>query len=51
VLGTFRYGVARDLTGVAITMGNMSVGSLANIFPDEASAREAIRQLRAGRNQ
>jgi hypothetical protein len=47
VLGTFRYGIERDLTGVAVAMGNMELAAEANIFPDESSARLAIR--RAGR--
>jgi hypothetical protein len=47
VLGTFRYEVGGDLTGVTITMGNMSIGSHANIFPTEASARDAIKAARA----
>jgi hypothetical protein len=47
VLGTFRYDVGTDLTGVTITMGNMSVGTHANIYPDEASARAAIDAARA----
>ena len=46
VLRTFRYGVEGDLTGVTVAIGNMEIASEANIFPDEASAREAIRRLR-----
>jgi hypothetical protein len=47
VLGTFRYGVGQDLTGVAVAMGNMGISVHANIHEDEASARVAIRQARA----
>jgi hypothetical protein len=47
VLGTFRYGIAPDLTGVAVSMGNMKLASQANIFPDEAAARAAIEKHRA----
>jgi hypothetical protein len=49
VLGTFRYGIERDLTGVAVAMGNMEVAARANIFPDETSARAAIHRARAAR--
>jgi hypothetical protein len=47
VLGTYRYGIGPDLTGVAVAMGNMGLAAQANIFPDEASARAAIRTARA----
>jgi hypothetical protein len=46
VLGTFRYGVPPDFTGVAVAIGNMRLSSRANIFPDEASARAAIRRAK-----
>jgi hypothetical protein len=46
VLGTFRYGVGADLTGVAVTMGNIELAARANIFDDEASARRAILEAR-----
>jgi hypothetical protein len=50
LLGTFRYQVSKDFTGVAVSLGNIRHHAPANIFPDEASAREAIRQakLQAG---
>jgi hypothetical protein len=48
VLGVFRYGIAEGvggtLTGVTVRLANKAE---ANIFPDEAAAREAIRKLRA----
>jgi hypothetical protein len=43
LLGTFRYSVSNDFTGVAVSLGNVRLHAPANIFPDEASAREAIR--------
>ena len=43
VLGTFRYGISADLTGVAVAIGNLTLQAQANIYPDEASARAAIR--------
>jgi hypothetical protein len=49
VLGTFRYGVPPDFTGVAVAIGNMQLSTPANMFPDEASAREAIRRARRGK--
>jgi hypothetical protein len=49
VLGTFRYGVPPDFTGVAVAIGNMQLAAPANIFPDEASARDAIRRARRGK--
>jgi hypothetical protein len=49
VVGTYRYGVKSDLTGVSVALGNMSLALQANIFPDEASARAAIRASRADR--
>ena len=45
--GTFRYGVPGDFTGVAVSLGNMKLQAQANLFPDEATARAAIEQLRA----
>jgi hypothetical protein len=47
VIATYRYGVGSDLTGVTVTLGNMGLHAHANIFPDEASARAAIRKARA----
>jgi hypothetical protein len=48
VRGVFRYGIAPGvggtLTGVTVRLANRTE---ANIFPDEATAREAIRKVRA----
>jgi hypothetical protein len=49
LLGTFRYQVSKDFTGVAVSLGNIRHHAAANIFPDEASARKAIAQLQAER--
>ena len=46
VLGTFRYGIGTDLTGVTVSLGNLGLAAQANIFEDEASARLAIRRAR-----
>jgi len=43
VLGTYRYGLPPSFTGVAVALGNLQLAAPANIFVDEASAREAIR--------
>ena len=43
LLGTYRYGVPPTFTGVAVALGNLQLAAPANIFPDERSAREAIR--------
>jgi hypothetical protein len=43
LLGTYRYGVPPSFTGVAVALGNLRLAAPANIFPDERSAREAIR--------
>jgi hypothetical protein len=43
LLGTYRYGVPASFTGVAVALGNLQLSAPANIFPDEGSAREAIR--------
>lgn len=45
IIATFRYGVSADLTGVAVSMGNLMVSRPANVFLDEASARAAIAAL------
>ena len=47
LLGTFRYGVAPNFTGVTVALGNLKLAVGANIFSDEASAREAIRRKAA----
>ena len=47
LLGTFRYGVAPNFTGVAVALGNLKLAAGANIFPDEEAAREAIRRKAA----
>jgi hypothetical protein len=49
LLGTFRYSVAANFTGVAVALGNLKLAAAPNIFPDEASAREAIRRAKQGR--
>jgi hypothetical protein len=41
--GTYRYGLPPTFTGVAVALGNLQLAAPANIFPDERSAREAIR--------
>jgi hypothetical protein len=43
LLGTYRYGLPPSFTGVAVALGNLKLAAPANIFPDERSAREAIR--------
>jgi hypothetical protein len=43
VRGTYRYGLPPTFTGVAVALGNLQLAAPANIFPDERSAREAIR--------
>jgi hypothetical protein len=43
LLGTYRYGVPASFTGVAIALGNLRLAARANMFPDEQSARSAIR--------
>jgi hypothetical protein len=47
LLGTYRYGVPASFTGVAVALGNLQLAAPAHIFPDERSAREAIRLVRA----
>jgi hypothetical protein len=42
VLATFRYGLPPDLTGVAVSLGNVKLARPVNIFDDEAAARAAI---------
>jgi hypothetical protein len=53
VLGIFRYGMPPDWTGIAVSIGSMRFAAKANIFPNEASAREAIRKAKeaAGRQK
>jgi hypothetical protein len=48
VVATFRYGVPPDFTGVAVAIGNLQLSAPANIFADEASARDAIRRAKQG---
>ena len=43
LLGTYRYGLPGDFTGVAVSLGNMQLQAHANLYDDEASARAAIR--------
>lgn len=45
--GVYRYGVAKDFTGVAVSLGNLKAADKANLFPDEHSARAAIKKARA----
>ncbi len=49
LLGTYRYGVPPTFTGVTVALGNLQLGAPANMFDDERSAREAIRQEQAKR--
>lgn len=42
IIATFRYAVSADLTGVAVTMGNLTLSRPANVFSTEADARAAI---------
>jgi hypothetical protein len=44
LLGTYRYGVPPTFTGVTVALGNLQLGTPANIFDDERSARDAIRR-------
>jgi hypothetical protein len=46
LLGTFRYNVPASFTGVTVALGNLRLATRANIFPDERSAREAIRHAK-----
>jgi hypothetical protein len=46
LLGTYRYGLPPSFTGVAVALGNLQLGAPANLFPDEPSAREAIREAK-----
>ena len=50
LLGTYRYGVPPTFTGVAVALGNLQLAAPANIFPDERSAREAIRAAKENRS-
>jgi hypothetical protein len=42
LLGTFRYGIPADFTGVAVSLGNLRLQAPANLFENEAAARAAI---------
>jgi hypothetical protein len=42
IIATFRYAVSADLTGVAVSMGNLSLSRPANVYATEADARAAI---------
>lgn len=42
LIATFRYGISPDLTGVAVSMGNLTLSRPANVFATEAEARAAI---------
>lgn len=48
LLGTYRYNVPASFTGVTVALGNLKLAAPANIFPDEHTAREAIRLAREG---
>ncbi len=48
LIGAFRYNVASDFTDTAIALGNLKLRAPANIFPDEAAARDALRRAREG---
>jgi len=49
-LGTFRYGLAANFSGVTVALGNMRIAAPPNIFPDEATARAAIAKAKEGTN-
>jgi hypothetical protein len=49
LLGTFRYGIPADFTGIAVSLGHLKLEAPANLFPDEVSARAAIDEARAQR--
>lgn len=48
VLGVFRYGISASLNGsfttMTVRMGNMKNSMASNLYPDETSARAAIRK-------
>jgi hypothetical protein len=46
LLGTYRYDVPASFTGVTVALGNLRLATKSNIFPDERSARDAIRQAK-----
>jgi hypothetical protein len=48
LLGTFRYGVPGDFTGVAVSLGNMQLKARANLYEDERAARAAIEAAKRG---
>lgn len=48
LLGTYRYSVPGDFTGVAVSLGNLQLKSRANMFENESAAREAIDRARRG---
>jgi hypothetical protein len=47
VIATYRYAMPANYTGVAVSLANARISSHANIFPDEAAARAAIRHASA----
>jgi hypothetical protein len=51
ILGTFRYNVAPNFTGVAVALGNLKLAAEPNIFPDEFSAREAVARAKKGKRR
>jgi hypothetical protein len=42
LLGTFRYGIPGDFTGVAVSLGNMQLKTRVHLYENEAAARAAI---------
>ncbi len=51
VLGTYRHSLAKDFTGIAVSLGNMKLLAPSNIYEDEAAARQAIRDAEAKRKR
>ena len=49
LLGTFRYGVPGDFTGVAVSVGNMQLKTRAHLYENEAAARAAIEAAKRGK--
>jgi hypothetical protein len=45
ILGTARFNVKPDLTGVAVSLGNAKLDAQPNIYPDEQTARDAIAKM------
>lgn len=47
VLGTFRFAIPGDFTGVAVSLGNMKLNLSANLFESESEARAAIAHVQS----